>query len=131
MKQRDISHAVMDKVARFEHERSTRWITIFTATILLLAGGIGIFAYRVYAIMAERQTWDVLEILYEDKEIISEFWQDTLSVALQEVPERATLAVFVLTCLLLGIWAVTRHRRRVVKRRLAELAKRKKNSNNT
>ncbi len=121
----------MDKVARFEHERSTRWITIFTATILLLAGGIGIFAYRVYAIMAERQTWDVLEILYEDKEIISEFWQDTLSVALQEVPERATLAVFVLTCLLLGIWAVTRHRRRVVKRRLAELAKRKKNSNNT
>lgn len=121
----------MDKVARFEQERSTRWVTIFASIILLLAVGIGILAYRVYAIMAERQTWDVLEILYEDKEIISEFWQDTLSVALQEVPEQTAFAAFVLACILLGIWAVTKHRRRVIKRRLIELAKRKKNSNNT
>ncbi len=120
----------MDKVTQFEEQRSRRWMTVFAVVLVLLLGAAGLFLFRTYAVLSEQHTLDVLEILYEDKEIISEFWQDTLSVMITELPQK-TLLLGSAALLLLGIiWIITRRHRRIVQRRLTELAKRKKSSNN-
>ena len=127
----DVTHSVMDRISRFESRRSGRWLAVFWITVLVLSGSIIIFFSRAYRILSERKTWDVLEIFYQDREIISEFWQDTMAIAFAELPQK-TLLLGVSALVLLAVsWIITRHRRRIVTRRLAELAKRKKRSNNT
>ena len=121
----------MDKVVRFEEQRTKRWLTVFAVAVPSLVIIAAVFLSRSYTVVSERHTLDVLEIIYEDREIISEYWQDTLLVALTELPQK-TLVLGSAAVLLLGAtWIVTRHRRQIVRRRLAELAKRKKSSNNT
>lgn len=131
MKYTDITQSVMEKVTAYEERRSKRWLTVFLATVVIITICITVLLYRAYGIMAERHTLDMLEILYQDKEIIAEFWQDTLSVILAEMPQRTVLLGGIFSALLVSIWVITRHRRKIVKRRLAELAKRKKSHNNT
>ena len=131
MKKIDVTHSVMDRVSRFEARRSARWLAVFWVTVLVLTGSIIAFFFRAFAILSERQTWDVLEIFYQDREIISEFWQDTAAVAIAELPQKTLLLAVSALVLLAASWIITRHRRRIVKRRLAELAKWKKRSNNT
>lgn len=121
----------MDKVARFEEHRSRRWLMVFAVVVVSLTIVAAMLFIRTYTVISERHTLDVLEIFYEDREIISEFWQDTLAIAFEELPQKTiVLGGSILT--LLGIlWIVTRHRRQIVARRLQELAKRQKSSNNT
>lgn len=121
----------MDKVVRFEEQRTRRWLTVFVVLVVFLAVVAAVLLLRTYAVISERHTLDVLEIFYEDREVISEFWQDTLAVAIEELPQK-TIVLGSSALVLLGIlWIVTKHRRQVVARRLQELAKRKKSSNNT
>lgn len=120
----------MDKVTQFEERRSRLWMTVFAVVLVLLLGVAVLFLFRTYAVLSEQHTLDVLEIIHEDKEIIFEFWQDTLSVMITELPQK-TLLLGGGALLLLGItWIITRHHRRIVQRRLTELAKRKKSRNN-
>lgn len=131
MKQADITQSVMEKVAVYEERRSKGWLTVFIATLIIIAICITVLLYRAYSIMSERHTLDLLEILYQDKEIIAEFWADTFLVMLAELPQRTVFLGGVFTILLICVWVITRHRRKIVKRRLVELAKRKKSRNNT
>lgn len=131
MKQTDITQSVMEKVAAYEERRSKGWLTVFFATFIIIIICIAALLYRAYSIMSERHTLDLLEILYQDKEIIAEFWADTFLVMLAELPQRTVFLGGIFIILLICVWVITRHRRKVVKRRLAELAKRKKSRNNT
>ncbi|MBI5019027.1 hypothetical protein HZB58_02030 [Candidatus Gottesmanbacteria bacterium] len=131
MKQTDVTQSVMEKVAEYEERRSKGWLAAFFVTLIIIGISITVLLYRAYGIMAERHTLDLFEILYQDKEIIEEFWADTFLVILAELPQRTVLLGGIFSTLLICVWIITRHRRRIVKRRLAELAKRKKSRNNT
>jgi len=91
---------------------------------------IGVSFLRTYDVLNKQHTLDLLEIFYEDKEIITEFWRDTAAVIIVELPQQTMLVGLMLSMLLVVIWAITRRRRKIVQRRLVELAKRKKTSNN-
>lgn len=130
MKKTDVTRVVMEKVTRFEENRSRRWIMVFLTIILGIAALIGVSVLRTYDVLNKQHTLDLLEIFYEDKEIIAEFWQDTVAVIIDELPQQTVFIGLLLCILLVTIWAITRRRRKIVQRRLSELAKRRKKSNN-
>ncbi|HLD24983.1 MAG TPA: hypothetical protein VJB96_03650 [Patescibacteria group bacterium] len=121
----------MDKVARFEERRTKRWILWFLAIILVLVMGFLWAFLRSFVTLSEQHTFDVLELLWEDREIITEFWQDTLSTVVTELPQWTLTLGTGFVVLFVGIWISTRRKRTIARRRMAELAKRKKNYNNT
>lgn len=103
---------------------------LFAIVMAVLAVFLGAAFIRTYSVVSERRTLDVLEIFREDREVISEYWQDTVLVALMELPMWTITSGIVLLVLLVGIWVKTRRARAVARRRLSELAKRKKSGNN-
>lgn len=121
----------MDKVARFEERRTKRWILWFLAIILVLVMGFLWAFLRSFVTLSEQHTFDVLELLWEDREIITEFWQDTLSTVVTELPQWTLTLGTGFVVLFTGFWMSTRRKRTIARRRMAELAKRKKNYNNT
>jgi len=131
MKKPDITTSVMEKVTRFEEQRSKSWLSGFIFVLIIIGISIIASGYRAYSILLERHTLDLLEIFYQDREILAEFWQDTMFILLAELPQRTLVLGVSLGVLLISVWVVTRNRRKVVQRRLEELAKRKKSRNNT
>jgi hypothetical protein len=123
MKRVDLTKSVMDKVTRFEKERSTGllWRSRVYISVLIAAGGY--VAWRVWNQLRESQTLDLLSLFWEDAEIIKEFWQDTVSVFLEELPtETIVMGGVIFVGLIFYIW-FTHKKRRIAKRRLAQLAK--------
>jgi hypothetical protein len=128
MKKRvDVTTSVMESVARFERLRTHGWVWRFR---LVLATGIVFFVlavWRIWQQLQERGTLDLLALLWEDAEIIREFWQDTVMIFWAELPEASIYVAFcILLALVMIVWW-TRKRRKIMSRRLAELAKRRRN----
>lgn len=121
----------MDKVVRFEARRTTQWILRFLATVFVLIAVILWALLRSYTTLSQQRTFDVFEILWEDREVVAEFWQETLATVVTELP-RWTLTIGVgFVVLFVGYLISTGRKRTIARRRMAELAKRKKNYNNT
>ena len=131
MKNADVTKSVMENVVSFESRRTRKWIGIFLLIILVILGLIIAVATHIYGTLSERHTLDVLEIIFQDREIISEFWQDTLFIAWEEFPRRSFYIVLALVAVFAAVWAVTKKSRKIIARRVEELAKRKKRRNNT
>lgn len=126
MKRVDVTKSVMENVARYERERSTGWLQRFRVIIVALLLLAVFILGRVWQQLQERGSLDLLSLFWEDAEIIREFWQDTLSIFLEEIPQETLLgAVWILLGIVMFVW-LTRKRRKIIKRRLSELAKRKK-----
>lgn len=115
----------MENVARFEHSRSTSWLWRFRITLGTLLVLVLLVLWRVWRQLQESNSLDLLTLFGEDAEIVREFWQDTVSVFLSELPRGAlVIAGLILACLGILIW-VTRKKRKIVNRRLALIAKKK------
>lgn len=81
---------------------------------------------RSFDVLSEQRTFDILEIFWEEREVFAEYWQETLSTILVELP-RWTLGIGVgVAFLFMGFWISTRHKRTIARRRIVELAKWKK-----
>lgn len=131
MKRVDVTKSVMEKVVRFEEQRTWRWVWLFLALVAAIVASIGMSVFSAYRTLHEQRTLDLFELLFEDGEIVAEFWRDVVSVALEELPQTAILAAGIFMCLLIGLFIVTRRQRLIARRRLDELAKRRKTGNNT
>lgn len=131
MKKIDVTKSVMDSIVSFESKRTKKWLGILLLVVVWILISIVLVGVRTYGILSERHTLDVLEILYQDREIIAEFWQDTLLVAWEEFPQQSMFIGVGLISILIGIWIVTKRRRKIMVRRIEELAKRQKRRNNT
>jgi hypothetical protein len=123
---KDMTAAVMQRIAKYEQERSGWWLRAFHTTVVLLGLVAGIFAVRLALQVRERQTLDMVTLFREDTEIIREFWQDTVEIIVIEFPfETIATLVGILVVLVFLLWT-TRRKRIIAKRRLSELAKRAK-----
>ena len=121
----DVTRSVMEKITRYERERSGVWVLRFRAFIGVLLGLAVLMLWRVWMQMQETGSLDLLSLFWEDAEIIREFWKDTMSVFWEELPQEAlVVAGVVLLSLCFVIWW-TRKKRKIITRRLTELAKRK------
>lgn len=131
MKHTDVTKNVMDKIVTYESRRTRVWLGIFLGVLLGIVALMFIVGKDIYGVLLERHTLDVLELLFQDREIIFEFWQDTLFVIWEEFPKALLYIGLSLGVVLAGIWLATKNRRKIVARRIGELEKRYKSRNNT
>ena len=120
----------MDQVVRFEESRTHQWVRRFRTIIGALVVLLGVFAWRVWTLVSERHTLDLLALFREDREIIVEFWQETVLTFIEELPQRLLGIVLLVIVLILVVFLMTRKRRAVISRKLSELAKQHKSGTN-
>lgn len=125
MKSADISKSVMEQVARFEEERSTRLLRRFRIGMMLTAVFLVFVAWRISTQVRDSGSLDLLSIFWEDAEIAAEFWRENVSVFFEELPQGAVVILLSGVILSTGFVTLTRRRRKIAERRLRELAKRK------
>jgi hypothetical protein len=125
-RQTDVTVAVMQRIAKYEQERSGWWLRAFHTIVVLLGLVAGVFAVRLALQVRERQTLDMIALFQEDAEIIREFWADTMEIVFVEFPfETMWMLIALLFVLVFVLWS-TRRKRSIANRRLSELAKRNK-----
>jgi heme exporter protein D len=121
----------MEKVVHFEKRRTREWLVRFfiflLATIVAVVGGALIVGVRIW----EREAWEPLTLFWEDPEIVSEFWRETLSVLWEETPQQWVAVVLGGIVLLIVLIVGTRRRRKVIQRRIQKLAQYEKVRHNT
>lgn len=130
MKHIDVSDQVMKKIVRLEKTRTTwwtRWFMVFVTALAILAG---IFLWVSIVILSEVKAWDLLTLLSEDWEIIAEFWQDTLSTFLQELPVGNLLLGLLAFIGILVAFISTKRRRAIIRFKQSQLAKKTTMSKN-
>lgn len=130
MKNIDVTKSVMDRVVLLEESRTHRWIRKFRTIIGVLMVLLGVFIWRVWVLVSERHTLDLLTLFREDREIIAEFWQETVITFIEELPQRLLVIVLLVIVLILAVFLMTRKRRAVINRKLAELEKQHKSVQN-
>lgn len=118
----DVTESVMKKVVRFETKRTGFWFMRFAVAVLcfgaLFIGSIWI----IWAAIVELRSLDLLEIFGEDQEIISQYWEDVVSIFWEELPQPVVITgaiVFVFFIIFL-IW--TKKRRRIMFQKMRQLA---------
>lgn len=130
MKNFDVSGQVMKKIVRLEETRTRRWMRWFYAMVAVLAILAGIFLWASIATLSDLQAWDLLSIFSQDREIIADFWQDTIMTFIEELPiETIGIAVIVLAGILFIVLA-TKRRRSIIRFKQAQLANRHLKRNN-
>ncbi len=115
----------MEKVTRFEEKRSAGVLRRFRILIGILFILFVIAAWRIGEQIMESGSLDLLEIFWEDAEIMREFWRENVSTFLAELPQGAVVFLALLVILSTGFVVLTRRKRELARRRLRELSKRK------
>lgn len=119
----NLTGGVMSKIVRLENRRVKLWVGVFLvilAGLLLVAMVMGFLVWRA---ISERGTLDLLSLFLEDREIIGEFWQDTLTTFFEELPQRRILMTALAVGLAAGLILITRKSREVLRRKWEELRK--------
>lgn len=113
----------MDRVVGFEKYRTRRWLWMFRVGVGLLIAVLLFLLWRGWRMIAERRTLDLLGLLREDREIIAEYWRDTVSIAIAELPQKTLLRAAVVVAVIIFVLFLTRRRRRIIQRKLLDIAK--------
>lgn len=120
----------MDKVVHYETSHTARWLVAFFVVLGVAVGIIGVIVWNVYMTGAQMHTWDLLGLFAQDREIVAEFWQDTLDIVFAEIPPATFVVLGVLLLSVVVLFIRTRKKRKVIARVRGELAKHQKNRNN-
>lgn len=104
MKEIDITNKVMNRVVSFEKRRIAFWIgravLVLGGLLTILGISLWLFARQVW----EMQVLDLLSLFGEDREIIKEFWQDTVWLIWEELPHRMIyISIFVILILIIFV----------------------------
>jgi hypothetical protein len=123
MKNVDVSKSVMNKVVRFERTRTRSWFRTFILSIVILLFSLVTLVVLMIRILSERQVWELLTLFGQDPEMISSYWQDTLWVIWEESPHRIITLTAIIVLAVIGIYILTRRKRKVLKKKLDVLEK--------
>jgi xanthine/uracil permease len=121
MKNIDVTQSVMKNIASLERKRITsyrRKLFAVLGGLVLLFAGIVVFVIRI---LEQQQTFDLLTVFSEDREIIVEFWQDTVISFFQELPEPEIVIGGIVLCTVFAVVLVTRKKRSIMTRKEKEI----------
>lgn len=121
---KDATDTIMKTVIRYERRRTAAWIMAFIVIVGMCIAGAVFMGERAVTLLSEWQVFDLLTLFNQDREIVFEFWQDTLSIAWAQAPRRYILGGIVSALIAVYIWIRTRKKRKVVTKRAVKLAKR-------
>ncbi len=121
MKPIDVTKTVMNQVVRFEKRRSFWWLAKFFFVLLVLMSA-GIWLLEIaFTQIAERHTLELLTLFTQDREIIAQFWQDTLLIMWEELPQRKLIIAGVMIVGIIMIILLTRPQRMILWKRLRQI----------
>jgi hypothetical protein len=123
MKHINLTKSVMNRVVNFEAERVTRFRTGFKVVMISLLSILFLTGLFIFRQMQQENIFDLLVLFSEDKEIISEFWQDTVVTFWEELPQLYILTGLVVLLVIIGVIIFTRQIRRVNRQKLSEINK--------
>ncbi len=130
MKTIDVSKSVMNQVVGFEKRRSAWWIGKFLF-ILFVLGALGIWVFWVAVTeIFERQTLDLFALFTQDKEVIGQFWQDTVMVFWEELPQEKLVIGFLALLGVVIFIFINRKNIFIIWKKMRQLAKYNKSGNN-
>lgn len=113
----------MKTVVRFERRRVWRWLLGFVAVVGMLTLVFISMASLAVQDMAERQVLEPLRVIWEDPEIIADYWREVLDTFFVEIPlEHIVVGAVVLIVLVIFV-IVTRRRRAIIQKKLRSLEK--------
>ncbi len=122
-KHADISGKIMLKVADFERKRSRRYLISLSVLVLtgivVIAAGIYLLASQLF----EAEIGSLMALYFEDKELVGLLWQDAVSFVWEVVPHEIVYLIGIIAVAIIILIISTRHKRRVMMRRLREIAK--------
>lgn len=122
----DLTGQVMNKVVKSEKRR----VTVFLSALLIVAGVLLIIAVVFllisWQLMTDRSAWDMLSLFQEDREIIAEFWQDTLVTFWEELPQVHLLIAVLAAGTLGAVWILTRKSRKITLQKIRQIGKYRK-----
>ncbi len=122
MKKIDITKLVMERIVKIEKRRTWVWIWRFIIlNLVLVIGGLGFLIIAGKQIF-EMDTFSILSLFGEDREIISEFWQDSVSTFWEELPKlQLGIGVGLLIVVVIFIW-IKRKRIKLMIKKIKNIA---------
>ncbi len=123
MKKLDVRKPVMDKVTGFERRRSGWWLGRFFLVIFILGSVLISLFWFLTQTLADRQAWELLTLFIQDPEVIADYWQDTLWIFWEEMPHRPIIIAGVLIISIILFILATRRKRKIMQKRMGQLAK--------
>ena len=123
MKRSYITEKIMNKVIIYEENKSRNWLRRFMVILLVLVISVLLFMILFVKEMNYNKTFDLLSLFTEDKEIIDQFWQDTLSVFLMEIPQNYALLGLIGLISLIVLVIIGRKKLKLVKKKLGQVEK--------
>jgi uncharacterized integral membrane protein len=118
----DLSHSVMDRVVRMEERQTRIWRIKFIAVLCGLLAVFGLGIYRIIQYFNEYQLFAFFDLFKEDREIISEYWQDTVMTVWDESPKGLLLFGLCVCGMIILSILVTRRKRNIVKKKLEQIS---------
>lgn len=123
MKTIDITKPVMQRIVGYEKKRTARWLKLFFGAAAILASVVVVSTGLIVKQMIDFRTFDMLSLFEEDREIIAQFWQDTLVTVWAELPQQIVITSLVALVIFFGLILFTGTKRKIIKRKLSEVAK--------
>lgn len=113
----------MSRVVGFEKSRTRNWLRLFWVSVaglliislFILGGGI--------IILHQQLSFDPLGVFFEDWELVYDYGSEVIWGFWQEIPKVEFYVWIVLLTLICTIWVLTRNKRKIIRRKLGELAK--------
>lgn len=101
-----ISNQIMHKIVAYEKKTTTWWAGKFLLLIVTITGLFLFFLSESLQRLNEWGSTDLLTLFGEDREIIQEYWQDTLWLFWEEAPQEkmvtsALILLFLITIIFL------------------------------
>lgn len=123
MRNIDLTKKVMDRVVGFEKHRSRFWLLRIGIIAGLTLAGALFFLWLTTSDLIEQKSFDLLTLFGEESEIIKDYWKDTISIFLEELPyEKIVLALIFLVIFIILLF-IFRKKIRLAFKKLKNLAK--------
>ena len=118
----DISKNVMKKVVQYEEQRAHRWIIWFVVVLMALGASLIASVYFIYRDFVEYQTFALFSLFFQDWEIISEYWQDTISTIWEESPQYLIIFGLCICAIIVCYLAVTKRKRKLLQKKMEQVS---------
>lgn len=113
----------MDKVISYEQKRISWWIGRSVAVVAFALLLFLVISYIAINKINSLESWDLLTLFWEDPEIISSFWKDTLLTFWIELPKTEFYFLVFLIASIIIWWATSANERNKMHKKIAGLAK--------
>lgn len=123
MKKPDLTNSVMKTVTRFERRRVRRWLLGFVVVVGILTLVFIDMASLAVQDMVDRQVLEPLQVFWEDREIIADYWREVVDTFFVELPMEHIVVGAVVLIVLAVFVIVTRRRRDIIQKKLKSLGK--------